>query len=616
MREGFSFTTYKDAAAFLTDMHQALTPAAVVAVDLETTGVHPGERVRWMGKMREAFIVCLSVTVSTTEGTWTGVLVEPDADALNSVGELAAGRIVVGHICDFDDLWIRAAGAAVDFTDDTGFMARVWHGAASAGLKQLVTQLYGDDYGIGVRPEALQAQLRKDAGAVWEYAALDTWYTARLYSDFFQLLAPGEMAVYQGVLRPMIPLLARLNAEPAMPLDRAAGEAAQQRYAAQIEAAKAAFTAEAGEPPKGEWSLDHPADIAAALDSIGVELTVETKSGGFSTSADALEPLAGHPAVAAVLAWREALTPMRQLGSLLRHKGDRLPARYQMRTVTGRLSCEKENLQGLSKATKEAIRTQPGYQLVELDYSQMELRVAAAVSGDAEMMAAYQRGDDLHEVTAGRMLGIAPAAVSEQQRQTAKAVNFGLLYGQGARGLQAYARGTFGVELSDREAWEWRRGFFELYPALSSWHRSVVDALDAHRDGQDTWLPMPLGHTMRWREGSVDQKKRVLTWASIERKAVNAQVQSTAAFLLFRALAETETLIEDDYEGVRLVGTVHDSALYEVPDEDVEAFIEDAQAIFQDDALLLEPLGTGPLGVPLVADVKVGRCWADMQELT
>ena len=121
---------------------------------------------------------------------------------------------------------------------------------------------------------------------------------------------------------------------------------------------------------------------------------------------------------------------------------------------------------------------------------------------------------------------------------------------------------------------------------------------------------------MRWREGSADQKKRVLTWASIERKAVNAVIQSTAAFLLFRALIETETLIEDDYEGVRLVGTVHDSALYEVPDEDVAAFIEDARAIFQDDALLLEPLGTGPLGVPLVADVSVGRCWAAMKELT
>ena len=615
MREGFSFTTYKDAAAFLADMHQALTPAAVVAVDLETTGVLPGKRVRWMGKMRGAFIVCISVTVSTTEGTWTGVLIEPDADALNSVGELARGHVTVGHICDFDDLWIRAAGAEVAFTDDTGFMARVWGGASSAGLKSLVSQQYGDDYGIAVDLASLQDQLRRDAEAVWEYAALDTYYTARLYRDFFHLLAPGEMAVYQGVLRPMIPLLARLNASPAMPLDREAGEAAQQRYAEQVEAARAAFTAEVGEHPEDAWSLDHPAEIADALDTIGVELTVKTKS-GYSTATDALRPLAGHPAVDAVLAWREALTPLRQLGSLLRHEGDRIPARYQMRTVTGRLNCEKENLQGLSKATKAAVGTRPGFKLVELDYSQMELRVAAAVSGDAEMMAAYQRGEDLHRVTAGRMLGVAPAAVSDAQRQTAKAVNFGLIYGQGWRGLQAYAAGTYGVELSDTEAQAWRRTFFESYPALRRWHAAVGEALDAHREGDTTWLAMPLGHTMRWREGSADQKKRVLTWASIERKAVNAVIQSTAAFLLFRALIETETLIEDDYEGVRLVGTVHDSALYEVPDEDVAAFIEDARAIFQDDALLLEPLGTGPLGVPLVADVSVGRCWAAMKELT
>lgn len=151
---------------------------------------------------------------------------------------------------------------------------------------------------------------------------------------------------------------------------------------------------------------------------------------------------------------------------------------------------------------------------------------------------------------------------------------------------------------------------------ISSRTTSVVDALDNHRDGQGAWLAMSLGHTMRSRDGSVDQKGSVLTWASIERNAVNAVIQSIAAFILFRALIETDTLVEHDYEGVRLVGTLHDSALYEVPDEDVAAFIEDARAIFQDDALLLESLGTGPLGVPLVADVSVGSCWDAMKELT
>jgi DNA polymerase-1 len=126
------------------------------------------------------------------------------------------------------------------------------------------------------------------------------------------------------------------------------------------------------------------------------------------------------------------------------------------------------------KEYRRCFAAPPGRVLVKADYSQVELRIAAKVSGDQAMRDAYARGLDLHTLTAQRILG--KADVTREDRQLAKAVNFGLLYGMGAKGFRVYARSQYGVAMTDAEAARYRQAFFDAYPGLAAWHRRVKRA--------------------------------------------------------------------------------------------------------------------------------------------
>jgi len=143
------------------------------------------------------------------------------------------------------------------------------------------------------------------------------------------------------------------------------------------------------------------------------------------------------------------------------------------------MACAKPNLQNLPRDLRyrRCFVAQPGHVLVKADYSQIELRIAAKVAGEERMIDAYRAGQDLHTLTASQILG--KADVTKAARQLAKAVNFGLLYGMGARGFRVYARSHYGVELSERQAEDYRAAFFRTYPALRRWHQSVGRSGDA-----------------------------------------------------------------------------------------------------------------------------------------
>jgi len=143
----------------------------------------------------------------------------------------------------------------------------------------------------------------------------------------------------------------------------------------------------------------------------------------------------------------------------------------QLGTDAGRSSCKKPNLQQVPKDSRyrRCFKAPPGRVLVKADYSQLQLRIACKVAQERRMLAAYQRGEDLHTLTAKSITG--KDDVTKQDRQTAKAVNFGLLFGLGAKGLRSYASAEYGLELTPAEAEQYRRRFFETYPALAKWHR-------------------------------------------------------------------------------------------------------------------------------------------------
>jgi DNA polymerase-1 len=215
--------------------------------------------------------------------------------------------------------------------------------------------------------------------------------------------------------------------------------------------------------------------------------------------------------------------------------------------------------------------------LVKADYSQVELRIAAKVSGDKALLAAYQRGEDLHTLTARQVLGIAD--VTKEHRQLAKALNFGLLYGMGAKGFRNYARANYRLELTEDQAAGYREAFFKAYSGLRRWHRSVGDKL------RDT-------RTLTGR--------RALRVEQFNEK-LNLPVQGTGADGLKKALALLWERRAECPTAVPVLA-VHDE-IVECPEADADraaAWLK--QAMLDGMAPLIAP-------VPIEVEVKVGRTW-------
>lgn len=219
--------------------------------------------------------------------------------------------------------------------------------------------------------------------------------------------------------------------------------------------------------------------------------------------------------------------------------------------ATGRLSCSNPNIQNPPRDPifRALFAPTPGRCLVVADYGQIELRVAALVSGDTAMLTAYADGRDLHRQTAAAVLGIDPEQVSKEQRQMAKAVNFGLLFGQGAKGLQAYAKGSYGVNMTLTQADNAKAAFFKAYPGLSAWQTTTRQAAERAKQ-------------VRTPGGRVRALDR-----NIGTECLNTPIQGGAAECLLAALAELQL----DSLNARLVNIVHDELVVECDPEQAAA---------------------------------------------
>ncbi len=186
-----------------------------------------------------------------------------------------------------------------------------------------------------------------------------------------------------------------------------------------------------------------------------------------------------HPLVAKLLQYRQAAKRASTYGKewteYLNPATSRIhPSWQQIGTETGRMACRKPNLQQVPRdpALRRAFRAPEGRVLLKADFSQIELRIAAAIAREGRMLGAFGEGKDLHALTAALVLGKPLEEVGKEDRQLAKALNFGLLYGLGAEGLRRYALTAYGVKMAPEEAQRLREAFFRAYPALKRWHRS------------------------------------------------------------------------------------------------------------------------------------------------
>jgi DNA polymerase-1 len=331
---------------------------------------------------------------------------------------------------------------------------------------------------------------------------------------------------------------------------------------------------------------------------LGLPVVKKTVSGAPSTDEEVLAKLAeDYPLPAKLLEHR----------SLAKLKGtytDKLPLMVNPDTghvhtnyaqavaVTGRLSSNDPNLQNIpirtaeGRRVREAFIAPPGHVIMSADYSQIELRIMAHISGDENLLRAFAEGMDVHRATASEIFSVEPAAVSSEQRRYAKVINFGLIYGMSAFGLAS----NLGIERSAAASYIER--YFTRYPGVKNYmdetrasakDRGFVETVFGRR----LWLP---------EINSPNGPRR----AGAERAAINAPMQGTAADLIKLAMIAVQRTLDTQGMGTRMVMQVHDELVLEVPKEELEwARVEIPRLM----------AGVAELKVPLLAEVGVGPNW-------
>jgi DNA polymerase-1 len=334
-------------------------------------------------------------------------------------------------------------------------------------------------------------------------------------------------------------------------------------------------------------------------DDLGLASGRKTKTGR-STDADTLEALRGeHPVVEQILEWRQ-LTKLKSTYvdalPLLCTADSRVHTSFnQAVATTGRLSSSDPNLQNIPVRTqwgqriRRAFHADTGQRLVSADYSQVELRVLAHVTGETELIEAFQRGEDIHRRTAAEVYGVEPEAVTPDMRRIAKVVNFGVVYGLSDFGL---ARDT---GMSREDAHTFIDTYFRNFPAVTAYLEGVRN--HAREYG---WVETFIGR--RRYIADIRAANRQLRFAA-ERMAVNMPIQGGAADIMKQAMILVDEALRDRGLRSRILLQVHDELLLEAPAEEVDDLV----------VLLRERMGAAEaLKVPLDVDVKVGDNWGDM----
>ena len=420
------------------------------------------------------------------------------------------------------------------------------------------------------------------------------------------LEADGLDKLFADVELPLASVLADMEFR-GMRIDAGVLEALSRDYAARLVALEAEIHALAGHA----FSIASPLQVRTVLfDELGLPVVKRTKTGP-STDAEVLEELAPlHPLPAKLLEHRKYAklksTYVDALPMLVEPSTGRIHTTFnQTVTATGRLSSSDPNLQNIPIRTAEGqqiraafLPREPGWRFVAADYSQIELRILAHLSGDVAMRTAFASGADIHTRTAAAVFGVDEGAVTSEMRRTAKAVNFGILYGQSGFGLAK------ALAIPQSDAAEFIAAYFRTFAGAAEFMEEILDR--CRRDGHVTTM---LGRR-RAIAGVRDRSGRrnaagMLTLALPERTAINTVVQGSAADLIKLAMLRVAARLAQERLAAALVLQIHDELLLETPADQTQAVR---------DLLLAEMQGAMPLDVPLEVSVHEGATWAECEK--
>ena len=507
----------------------------------------------------------------------------------------------LGQNIKYDTHVLANAGIAVEgYVHDTMLQSYVLEAHKPHGLESLAERhlgrkglSYEDLCGKGAHQIPFgQVDIEKAA----EYSCEDSDMTLHVHQKLWPQVEAdaGLLHIYRDIEMPTSEILGRIERTGVL-IDSAKLAAQSQQLAERMMALEQQAYELAGQP----FNLGSPKQIGEILfDKLGLPVKKRTASGAPSTDEEVLTELAADYPLPAKLLENRSLAKLKgtytdKLPLMVNPATGRVHTNYaQAVAVTGRLSSNDPNLQNIPIRTPEGRRVReafippPGHSILSADYSQIELRIMAHMSGDPGLLKAFAEGVDVHRLTASEVFGAALAEVSNEQRRYAKTINFGLIYGMGAFGLAQ----SLGIERSAAAAYIER--YFERFAGVrrymdetkaSAREKGYVETLFGRR----IYLPEINGGNGPRKSGA-------------ERQAINAPMQGTAADLIKLAMIAVQGALDRDQRATKMIMQVHDELVFDVPAAELDWARAEVPRIMA---------SVASFKVPLLAEVGVGKNW-------
>lgn len=635
-----------DTKAKFKKLTRILENTRVLSYDFETTGFNEFES--------SSAIVSLSGTCETYDGkviVWGLPLYHPQSvfrSTWQSVLQILAKfirtiKIQVAHNGKFDARWGRQFKLPLIVTFDTMLACHLLNENELKGLKPQATARFGvGDWGIDTK-NLLTIPIRK----VLIYNGKDTFYTYHIYKETRQQLIdnPRLLRIFKLLTMPSLEILIEAERRGIW-IDReklASAINISSKMRDDLESQVMKYV------PKCEvWPVDAKGKTREINFNASIWLrwflfthlklpvinrgkpkeTADGETLGDPSVAEAvmLELKGRHPVVQLLLdraKWQKYSSSFLPSYDELADKNDRIHTTFKLAgTVTGRLSSGKEDAEKVtSRVDNRGVNIQqvprdpfvrglfgaaPGFTLVEIDFSQVELRVVAFKSRDATMLHLYRTGQDIHLATASWVMGIPSSKVTKEDRKKSKAINFGFVYGMGAQKFVYTAFEKYELVFSLEEAQEIRRLFFQQFTGLFPWHNRQRRLV--HANGR---VQSPMGRVRNLPDiHSEDPKVR----GEAERQAINAPVQAFASDMNLLAMIESVNNFKQEGVEAHVLGTIHDASLWEIKTEQLARALPILKRTYEN--LPLQKKFGVTLDVPIVADIKVGSHWGEAKELT
>ena len=585
----------------LADWMARIDKATLTAVDTETTSLDP----------MQAELVGISLSVEAGSAAYipvghvyAGAPQQLDRETvlarlkpwLESDGHAKLGQHIKYDMHVFANYGIALRGVAHDTLLESYVLeSHQRHDMDSQAnrILSIKTISYDDVTGTGAKRIGFE---QVDVERAAEYAAEDADITLQLHlAQQPRIAADDKLAhIYRDIEMPAMPVLYAMERNGVLLDQTLLTELSAEFGAKMIEIERRAHE-QAGQP----FNLSSPKQIQEVLfEKQGLTPVKKTPKGAPSTDEESLEELAlDHPLPKLILEYRGLAklksTYTDKLPGMINRRTGRVHTSYgQATAVTGRLASTDPNLQNIPIRTaegrriREAFVAPPGSQIVSADYSQIELRIMAHISRDANLLKAFAAGEDVHRATASEIFGVDIAAVDSEQRRYAKVINFGLIYGMSAFGLARQ------LNLERSAAQQYMDRYFQRYPGVAEYMR--VTREQAREQGyvetvfgRRLWLPEIRNSNQARRQGA-------------ERAAINAPMQGTAADLIKLAMIEVQRWLVTEKLQSKLIMQVHDELVLEVPEGELTQVKEGLHRLMT---------GVADLAVPLLVEVGAGPNW-------